>query len=894
MSLLVPMDCDRNDHMRMVEARLGAIVPTATEVRREIRYVFLCFTNRCGSNFLANALSSSGHLNRANEFFNGDTILDNCVEENLTSVSEYFNWLTYRAGKNGFLVGKLSYTHLEILGKAGILDRIIGLSRFVMVERVDKLAQAISYDLALQTGQWAHSMASRKSEAELEFSYGWIAKIIEAILDQNQRFARFFALNGIIPSVVLYERLAEDPDHQVTLLGRYLGVRELRYVPENVDPQRQAGRINCEWRDRFLGEFGELADVSGRIAPSDLDERFSQMTTILPDLSGLHYLDFLRTVHEGFLPRAYLEIGTRSGDLLALANCASVAIDPHFLISSDVVGQKPACLLYQSTSDDYFARQDPRQTLGQPVDFAFLDGLHLFEALLKDVMNTERVSHPGSLIAIHDCIPTDIYIAERKDDPMRRKEMGSKPSWWTGDVWKIVPILRRYRPDIMMTAIDCAPTGLLLLTNLNPESRILAENYKSIVDQFEEIDLASYGLERFNAEVGTQSALTVRMPITPWTTQSTLVAANSLTKDDPEQAAAGVSIPDNAVVQRITSPPFTMTYPNVWHIERIPPDVLRGVEQSWKRTQFPLREVTVSLLEDVIVAEHGLVFTRALHLLQPSIAEHSPSEIKRARHAILAAKESGKMARVDGIAALCKKRGACNYGHWMLEMLPKAFVVREFSPHPTRYIVHATPDPLASVVRESLRRLGIGGDEMIEVGSAPVRVERLLLVDGLTSHGTYMSPLVMECMDRVAADIAPAGMKNLFVLREGVQSRRLVDEGDICALAAQRGFLLLDPGSVPLAHQIACFKAATRIVGVMGAAMTNLAFSQPGTEVFNLAPANMADTFFWFIAGLRDFRYTEVRCEQVPPLHGPMPWDTDLLLSPGDRELIFSRPEPML
>jgi LPS sulfotransferase NodH len=234
MALLIPPVQGGNDHIQMVEARLGEIVPTATELRRDIRYVFLCFTNRCGSNFLANALGSSGHLNRAGEFFNWDAIVDNCLEEKLTSLPEYVNSLTYREGKNGFLVSKLSYMHLEILGKAGILDRIIDLSRFVLVERIDKLAQAISYDLAFQTGKWTHNMPTRRSEAELEFSYGWITEIIEAILDQNQRFARFFALNGIIPSVATYERFVEDPTHQVRLLGPYLGLPALCYVPENI------------------------------------------------------------------------------------------------------------------------------------------------------------------------------------------------------------------------------------------------------------------------------------------------------------------------------------------------------------------------------------------------------------------------------------------------------------------------------------------------------------------------------------------------------------------------------------------------------------------------------------------------------------------------------------
>jgi capsular polysaccharide biosynthesis protein len=307
--------------------------------------------------------------------------------------------------------------------------------------------------------------------------------------------------------------------------------------------------------------------------------------------------------------------------------------------------------------------------------------------------------------------------------------------------------------------------------------------------------------------------------------------------------------------------------------------------------QFLPCEVTISLLEDVVVAEEGLVFTRALDLLQPSLTQHSADEVERARAAILGGMKSGNIGHFGGTAALCKKRGSRNYGHWIMEMLPKAFVVRRNWPQATGYIVQATSDPLGGVIAESLSRLGIERNAVLEVGDAPVHVDRLLLVDGLTSHGAYMSPLVMECVETIASDVPPENMKCIFVVRGDLPSRHFVGEDAIRALATQRGYTVVDPAKMSLVRQIACFKGASRIVGAMGAAMTNVAFCQPGTEVFCLTPANMADTFFWFISGLRGLHYTEVRCEQVLPRRGPMPWDTDLLLSSEDKELLFVNPE---
>jgi LPS sulfotransferase NodH len=254
MNMFTPRTPTGNDHMAAVEARLGTIVPTAPNINRDMRYAFLCFTNRCGSNFVANALSSSGHLNRAGEYFNSDTIIGNCQAEKLKSVPDYFNWLTLREGRNGHLVAKTACSHLEILGKAGILERIFDRTRFVMIERSDKLAQSISYDLAVQTGRWTHDMASVQPDGELQFSHPRLRGVMDAVIDQNREFGRFFAANCIVPATIIYEQFELDPGYHVRFLARHLGIPELHYVPERTDTRKQRGPINREWRDRYIRE----------------------------------------------------------------------------------------------------------------------------------------------------------------------------------------------------------------------------------------------------------------------------------------------------------------------------------------------------------------------------------------------------------------------------------------------------------------------------------------------------------------------------------------------------------------------------------------------------------------------------------------------------------------
>jgi hypothetical protein len=68
---------------------------------------------------------------------------------------------------------------------------------------------------------------------------------------------------------------------------------------------------------------------------------------------------------------------------------------------------------------------------------------------------------------------------------------------WTGDVWKILPILRKYRPDLKVTVLDCRPTGLVLVSNLSPRNTALRRNYDEIVAEWTTVELPDYGIERF-------------------------------------------------------------------------------------------------------------------------------------------------------------------------------------------------------------------------------------------------------------------------------------------------------------------------------------------------------------------------------------------------------------
>ena len=224
----------------------------------------------------------------------------------------------------------------------------------------------------------------------------------------------------------------------------------------------------------------------------------------LPDFAGHGYLQVLQTLHEVLQPRNYLEIGTCTGESLALATCASLAVDPDFSFE-DIqlvrrIVSKPRLLLFRMASDLFFQQHDPRALLGEEVQLAFLDGMHHCEFLLRDFINTERHCARNSVIVLHDCLPVE--------EPMADRASLSRPSiephrrwWWAGDVWRTARLLRRVRPDLSFTTLDAPPTGLVLITNLDPDSTALRDRYDEHVQTMLGWSLAEIGLQQHAADM---------------------------------------------------------------------------------------------------------------------------------------------------------------------------------------------------------------------------------------------------------------------------------------------------------------------------------------------------------------------------------------------------------
>lgn len=362
-----------------------------------------------------------------------------------------------------------------------------------------------------------------------------------------------------------------------------------------------------------------------------------------------------------------------------------------------------------------------------------------------------------------------------------------------------------------------------------------------------------------------------------------------MAEDEYPNAGRRVTMPPTGVIK---SPPFHTTYPRLINDDMIEPGARAAMEVSWRKGYFEERDIEVFRVRGAHVAGEGLILDHYLQVIQNVSDDYTDQEVMQAVKEVRAAREARTIPHFGRLTHLTKRRAAHNYGHFLMEMLPMAYVGAKCVPYEKpMYLIHTAPPPSQDVMFRSLRLLGVDLNDVIVQGShEPMYFDDLLVVRGLTKHGTYLSPLSVTAIGKMAertvlefSTMPGRGSDRLFVRRVPGwrRGRDLHNEKAISERLSACGFVTIEPGSMSLDHQIALFSRAKHVVGVTGAAMTNIAFCNPGTKVTMLVPGTFPDTFFWFIAQHRHLDYLEIRGDQTS-YEPPESWNAGFTIREKD------------
>ncbi len=165
-----------------------------------------------------------------------------------------------------------------------------------------------------------------------------------------------------------------------------------------------------------MEKLNSLSKKINRIYYFLFKERFSKKLDIKFD--DIKRWDLIQYLHSVYKFNSYLEIGCDDNQLFSRINInEKIGVDP-------VSGGN-----YRGKSDEFFLNNEKK------FDLIFIDGLHVYHQVKKDILNSLKFLKKDGFILVHDCLPRSLSA---QAVPRYR-------SVWNGDVWKAIVEFRTYQ-----------------------------------------------------------------------------------------------------------------------------------------------------------------------------------------------------------------------------------------------------------------------------------------------------------------------------------------------------------------------------------------------------------------------------------------------------------------
>ena len=228
---------------------------------------------------------------------------------------------------------------------------------------------------------------------------------------------------------------------------------------------------------------------------------------------------------------------------------------------------------------------------------------------------------------------------------------------------------------------------------------------------------------------------------------------------------------------------------------------------------------------------------------------------------------SRRVRHLPGTVAYLSNLWVDNYYHWMQLTLPLLRFYRDVWPGSEIDYFYVGNSSLGRVQEETLALLGIDPSQIIR---DPCTADRI--VSAVYVHHPQHSPGLRyrdgwghRFTRDLFGDLRESGHSpRIYVERGLVRNRRLKNEADLLTFLASRGFERVRMDGMSVADQARVFANAEVIVGLHGAALTNLVFASAGTKVVEMFPSDHIEASYFTAATHSELEYFYLLGEPGP------------------------------
>jgi Glycosyltransferase 61 len=237
-----------------------------------------------------------------------------------------------------------------------------------------------------------------------------------------------------------------------------------------------------------------------------------------------------------------------------------------------------------------------------------------------------------------------------------------------------------------------------------------------------------------------------------------------------------------------------------------------------------------------------------------------------------------------------------NYHHWLLEILPRYLFARQNGLQGDVPIL--IESRIAPQLLEILRLILKGSTRLIKVElGVSAQVQRLHWASDLCLNKVHtmcepapddivISPTAVSMLRKIAEPFFVTKQnkyENVFIARNNVEFRRLINGQVLQSALTDAGFLTFDPGASSWTEQVRVFSNAKLIVTEAGSALANLIFCQPGANVIVLVNGHRNSNYFYLnqLSSLVNVRLFLFECFRLTGSH-IIDVQADMIVRVGD------------
>jgi capsular polysaccharide biosynthesis protein len=292
----------------------------------------------------------------------------------------------------------------------------------------------------------------------------------------------------------------------------------------------------------------------------------------------------------------------------------------------------------------------------------------------------------------------------------------------------------------------------------------------------------------------------------------------------------------------------------------------------------------LSLLRDVKVISYGTIVVADRYIVSESMI-HNHHQQQRgmlyrvgtsAVHVAENALQPPGTPAVRGDCVVLKQNWDANYGHWLVDTLPRVLSV---APHydlgeVTFLLNPPANDAMRRVYTQSMVLAGAREENLLFDGSHPRTVEHAVYPSPMSRAPLVKHPAAIRFLRGLTSAPAVAGATNhapngrIYLSRNGYGKREMLNEEQITPLLEDAGYVVLHPERLSFVDQVATFAGATHVVGNMGAAFTNLVFAPDGVKALCIGTELMQHDYFYDIVCLKSGQYAGMNGRAADRAHG--------------------------